>query len=217
MMPATVQINNLRFGFPGNEAFLKVERLAIEAGVPTALVGGNGSGKTTLLRLIHGLAAPQTGSIRLPSPSRTAMIFQQTRLLRLSAQRNLWLAGMLSGNSWTLSRTTAHDWLSRMGLDANANQRATTLSGGQQQRLAIARAMIKQPNVLLADEITASLDGEQTSLAESLLTEFCQPSGHEESPKILIFTSHDPSQVERLAKRVIRLNKGRIESDETLG
>jgi tungstate transport system ATP-binding protein len=212
-----IRIRDLKFSHRPHSPFIDIERLDIEPGVPTALVGGNGSGKTTLLRLIHGLIARQSGQIERPPQSEIAMISQQSRLLRLSSKNNLIVAALLSGRSLISANTIANDWLSKMGLQEQGAQMATSLSGGQQQRLAIARAMVKRPKVLLADEMTASLDAVHTRFVEAILTVFALPTdSNDYQAGTLVFTSHDTNQISRLARRVIRLNQGRIESDEPI-
>ena len=212
-----IRIRNLKFSHRPHTPFIDIERLDIEPGVPTALIGGNGSGKTTLLRLIHGLIACQSGHIERPPQSEIAMISQQSRLLRLSSKNNLIVAALLSGRSLTSANTIANDWLSKMALKEQGAQMATSLSGGQQQRLAIARAMVKRPKVLLADEMTASLDAVHTQFVEAILTVFALPTdSNDYQAGTLVFTSHDTNQISRLARRVIRLNQGRIESDEPI-
>jgi tungstate transport system ATP-binding protein len=212
-----IRIRDLKFSYRPHTPFIDIERLDIEPGVPTALVGGNGSGKTTLLRLIHGLIACQSGQIERPPQSEIAMISQQSRLLRLSSKNNLIVAALLSGRSLTSANTIANDWLSKMGLKEQGAQTATSLSGGQQQRLAIARAMVKRPKVLLADEMTASLDAMHTRFVEAILAVFALPTDSGSSQAgTLVFTSHDTDQISRLARRVIRLNQGKIESDEPI-
>ena len=212
-----IRIRDLKFSHRPHSPFINIERLDIEPGVPTALVGGNGSGKTTLLRLIHGLIACQSGQIERPPQSEIAMISQQSRLLRLNSKNNLIVAALLSGRSLISANTIANDWLSKMGLQEQGAQMATSLSGGQQQRLAIARAMVKRPKVLLADEMTASLDAVHTQFVEAILTVFALPTdSNDYQAGTLVFTSHDTNQISRLARRVIRLNQGRIESDEPI-
>ncbi|MEN9830119.1 MAG: hypothetical protein RLZZ409_857, partial [Pseudomonadota bacterium] len=186
-----------------------------EPGQPTALVGPNGSGKTTLLRLLHGLIRPRSGRILGLDSARTAMVFQQSRLLRMSCRHHLMLAGWLAEQPIGQLGPTADIWLNRVGLLQAAGQRATTLSGGQQQRLAIAQALLRQPQLLLLDEPTASLDAQQTPLMERLFQDFHQQQANGRLPS-LVFTSHDQHQVKRLAHREIRLEQGQMVSDQSL-
>ena len=210
-----IELIDLEYGVEPGSPTLQIEHLIIEPGQPTAIIGPNGSGKTTLLRLLHGLIKPRSGQTLGLAPSQTAMVFQQSRLLRMTCRHQLMLAGWLAGRSIGQLGQTADDWLDRVGLLQAARQRATTLSGGQQQRLAIAQAVLSQPKLLLLDEPTASLDTQQTPLMEGLFQDFSRQTANDEQPS-LVFTSHDQAQVQRLAKREIRLSQGRIVSDRLL-
>lgn len=210
-----IELIDLEYGVEPGSPTLQIEHLIIEPGQPTAIIGPNGSGKTTLLRLLHGLIKPRSGQTLGLAPSQTAMVFQQSRLLRMTCRHQLMLAGWLAGRSIGQLGQTADDWLDRVGLLQAARQRATTLSGGQQQRLAIAQALLSQPKLLLLDEPTASLDTQQTPLMEGLFQDFSRQTANDEQPS-LVFTSHDQAQVQRLAKREIRLSQGRIVSDRLL-
>ena len=210
-----IELIDLEYGVEPGSPTLQIEHLIIEPGQPTAIIGPNGSGKTTLLRLLHGLIKPRSGQTLGLAPSQTAMVFQQSRLLRMTCRHQLMLAGWLAGRSIGQLGQTADDWLDRVGLLQAARQRATTLSGGEQQRLAIAQALLSQPKLLLLDEPTASLDTQQTPLMEGLFQDFSRQTANDEQPS-LVFTSHDQAQVQRLAKREIRLSQGRIVSDRLL-
>jgi len=210
-----IELIDLEYGVDPGHSILRIEHLVIEPGQPTALVGPNGSGKTTLLRLLHGLIRPRSGRILGLDSARTAMVFQQSRLLRMSCRHHLMLAGWLAGQPIGQLGSTADVWLNRVGLRQADGQRATTLSGGQQQRLAIAQALLRQPKLLLLDEPTASLDAQQTPLMERLFRDLHQQQANGRLPS-LVFTSHDQHQVKRLANREIRLEQGQMVSDQSL-
>jgi tungstate transport system ATP-binding protein len=212
----TIIIDQLEYGTHPDQSILRIDHLVLQPGEPTALIGANGSGKTTLLRLLHGLITPRAGQITGSINGRTAMVFQQTRLLRISSRRQLMLAAWLSGRPFGQLGAIADEWLDRVGLTPAARQQATTLSGGQQQRLAIAQALLSQPSLLLLDEPTASLDVEQTPMMEALFTAFQTDTRPDQPKPMLIFTSHDGDQVTRLARRCIRLSGGRVVADERL-
>lgn len=210
-----IELVDVEYGVEPGLSILRIDHLVVEPGQPTALVGPNGSGKTTLLRLLHGLIRPRSGQILGLNPDRTAMVFQHSRLLRMSCRHQLMLAGWLGGRAIGELGQTADTWLGRVGLQQARRQRATTLSGGQQQRLAIAQALLSEPGLLLLDEPTASLDVQHTPLMERLFEEFHR--GHDKGQQpALVFTSHDEDQVKRLAKREIRLAQGQIASDRLL-
>ncbi len=180
--------------------------LCIRAGERVALVGANGSGKSTLLRCLAGLVRPDAGRlVRAPVP--LAMVFQRPFLLRASCQFNVALGLWLAGRPWRQARAQALPALARVGLQALSDRPAHRLSGGQQQRLALARAWALQPQVLLLDEPTASLDPTAKKEVEALLAGFAA------SGMTLVFASHNLGQVKRLASRVIYLEQGRVRLD----
>ena len=192
---------------------LKDVSLQIAAGERVALVGPNGSGKSTLLRTLHGLLTPASGTAVRHSQRRQAMLFQRPHLLRTSALANvalgLWLDRGL-GLSWSQARERALQAMARVGLSEVAMQGGRQLSGGQQQRLALARAWARQPDVLLLDEPTASLDPHAKREVEALIAEFAQGRGE---PLTLVWASHNLGQVKRIASRVVCLESGRVLAD----
>ena len=134
-------------------------------------------------------------------------------MLRLSALNNvalgLWL-DRARGLSWAAAKVLALQALERVGLQSVAQQNGRQLSGGQQQRLALARAWARQPDVLLLDEPTASLDPHAKREVEALMAEFaCAP----DRPLTLVWASHNLGQVKRLATRVIYLEFGQVMAD----
>ncbi|MDH5709139.1 MAG: ATP-binding cassette domain-containing protein, partial [Hylemonella sp.] len=190
--------------------------LNIMPGESVALVGANGSGKSTLLRLLHGLLRPAAGRCVVDGGVRQAMLFQRPFMLRTSAQNNVALALWLRGLRWRAAQQQALAALARVGLSEQARQPARTLSGGQQQRAALARAWALQPDVLLLDEPTASLDPHAKREVEQLIAEFAAGRGRDpqvERPVTLVFASHNLGQVKRLASRVIYLEHGRVHAD----
>lgn len=187
--------------------------LQIRAGERVALVGANGSGKSTLLRTLHGLLQPSQGRV-LPTPGvQQAMLFQRPHLLRLSALNNvalgLWL-DRARGLRWSQAKVLAMQALQRVGLQSVAQQNGRQLSGGQQQRLALARAWARQPDVLLLDEPTASLDPHAKREVEALMADFAKDQAR---PLTLVWASHNLGQVKRLATRVVYLEGGRVLAD----
>ncbi|MBE0474917.1 MAG: ATP-binding cassette domain-containing protein [Rhodoferax sp.] len=183
--------------------------LQIHAGERVALVGANGCGKSTLLRLLHGLTAPTAGQVLRAVGVRQAMLFQKPHLMRLSVQANITLGLWLQGSGWGQAKAQALAALAKVGLSELAQRNARQLSGGQQQRVAMARAWALQPQVLLLDEPTASLDPHAKREVETLIEAFA--SGPE--AMTLVFASHNLGQVKRLASRVIYLEHGCVQAD----
>jgi tungstate transport system ATP-binding protein len=180
--------------------------VVLHKGERLALIGANGSGKSSLLRVMHGLVKPTHGQRQLCSDCKQAMLFQRPHMLRASALHNVMLALWLQGTRWRDCRSLALAAMARVGLSDMAQRPANTLSGGQQQRLALARAWATQPDVLLLDEPTASLDPHAKREVEQLVTDWA-------AHHTLVFASHNLGQVKRLANRVIYMEHGRILAD----
>ncbi len=183
--------------------------LTIHTGERVALVGANGCGKSTLLRVLHGLAPVTAGQASCDPLARQAMVFQRPHLLRMPVQTNIALGLWLRGQSWAQAKAAALGALERVGLTELALRNACKLSVGQQQRVAMARACALDPQVLLLDEPTASLDPHAKREVEALMHEFAS-SG---AAPTLVFASHNLGQVKRLASRVIYLEHGQVLAD----
>jgi tungstate transport system ATP-binding protein len=183
--------------------------LAITPGAPTLIVGPNGAGKTTLLRLCMGLIAPSRGRVSWGGRSdstvaRRAILFQRPVMLRRTTAANVGYALAQAGvpRSQRAQRTGA--LLERVGLSDLAQRPARRLSGGEQQRLALARALARDPELLLLDEPTANLDPAATRSVEEIILMAAQ-SGIK-----IVMASHDLGQVRRLAGDVIFMVRGAL-------
>jgi len=187
--------------------------LHLRRGERVALVGSNGCGKSTLLRLLNGLVEPVDGRIVRAAGVRQALLFQRPHMLRTHACHQVALALWLGGQGWGAAVQHAGRALQRVGLAALAGRPARALSGGQQQRLALASAWGRQPDVLLLDEPTASLDPHAKHEVEALIAEFAAGPGADGIPLTLVFASHNLGQVKRLASRVLYLEQGRVLAD----
>ncbi|MCD6679372.1 MAG: ATP-binding cassette domain-containing protein [Burkholderiaceae bacterium] len=177
-----------------------------------ALVGPNGAGKTVLLRTIHGLLAPHEGEVHFEGRSRPggdlafagqALVFQHPSMFRGSALDNLLVVPGIAARAGE-RRERALAMLERVGLSDLAHAPALKLSGGERQRLAIARAWLMRPRLLLLDEPTASLDPSSTEHVEQLIREI-----RADGCRVLL-TSHNLGQVSRLADEVVFLHRGRV-------
>lgn len=206
-MSAVLSLKDVSVQFDTHMALHGVN-LQMKAGERVALVGANGSGKSTLLRVAHGLLKVSSGSVAVAPEVHQAMVFQRPHMLRTSVLRfvvwGLWLQGM----PWRDAHARAMQALERVGLQDMAERSARTLSGGQQQRLALARAWALNPNFVLLDEPTSSLDPHAKREVERLLAEWVASSNVS-----LLFSSHNLGQVKRLATRVIYLEAGRVLAD----
>src|SRR4051795_9292098 len=148
--------------------------LTIAPGAPTLIVGPNGAGKTSLLRLCMGLDAPTSGYIswggRADSAmARRAILFQRPVMLRRTTAANVAYALALAGIPRSKRAERVAALLERVGLSDLAQRPARRLSGGEQQRLALARALARDPQILLLDEPTASLDPAATKVIEDVV------------------------------------------------
>jgi tungstate transport system ATP-binding protein len=185
--------------------------LEITAGERVALVGANGSGKSTLLRLLQDLQAPAQGTVARHAGLRQAMLFQHPFLLRSSLRHNVALGLWLAGSTWAQAWRATPNALQRVELGHLRDRNARSLSVGQQQRAALAQAWARDPDVLLLDEPTASLDPHAKREVEALMEAFAAPRA--ERAMTLVFSSHNLGQVKRLASRVIYLEHGRVLAD----
>ena len=172
----------------------------IALGGVTALVGPNGAGKSVTLRVIDGLLRPDSGTVRIAA-RRRAFVFQRPALIRASAAANVALA--LRSLPRSAREARVRDALARVGLLDRAEDAATRFSGGEQQRLALARAWAVEPDLLLLDEPTASLDPKATDIVETLVAEMAREG------TTVVLVSHNLGQVARLAGTVIVLAAGR--------
>ena len=182
---------------------------SIASGERLALVGANGAGKSTLLRLLHGLLHPGAGRVDAQKGLRQAMLFQRPHMLRMRVDSQLALGLWLRGTPWQQARQRASATLVQFELQELAGRKAHTLSGGQQQRVAMAQAWALEPQMLLLDEPTASLDPHAKAEVESLLQAFSQSRPQAS----LVFASHNLGQVKRLATRVLYLERGHLLAD----
>jgi tungstate transport system ATP-binding protein len=176
----------------------------------TVILGPNGAGKSVLLRLCHGLLRPTHGEIRWGNLSvaeareQQAMTSQQPVLLRRTVTGNLLHVLRVKGVPRGERQSLVDAALEQAGLSDLGGRAARTLSGGQQQRLAIARAFVLKPKVLLLDEPTANLDPAAVRGVEELIDAIGAAG-----TKILM-TTHDIAQARRLAADVMFLNHGRL-------
>ena len=206
-MSAVLNLRDVSVQF-GAHLALQGINVSMQAGERVALVGANGSGKSTLLRVAHGLLKVSHGHVSVATDVTQAMAFQRPHMLRSSVLRFVVWGLWLQGTPWRDAHVRAMQALERVGLQDIAQRSARTLSGGQQQRLALARAWALQPNFVLLDEPTSSLDPHAKREVERLLAEWVAAA-----EVSLLFSSHNLGQVKRLATRVIYLEAGRVLAD----
>lgn len=189
----------------------------------TALFGESGAGKTTLVNAIAGLIRPQSGRISLdgevlfdqeqgvfiPAEARRfGYVFQEGRLLpHLSVRQNLRFAGWFRRDARPVAAEFDHV-VDLLGLGALLERRPATLSGGEKQRVAIGRALLSRPRLLLLDEPLASLDAARR---EEILMHLVRLRDEIVIP--MVFVSHVRAEVERLATRVLEVARGQVQEE----
>ena len=224
-----LEINNLKKTFEGGTEALRGVNLNVKKGEFLTILGPSGSGKTTLLRSINGLEKIEKGKIlfekeeindfSLPEvQKKTGMIFQDFNLVNnLSAINNV-LTGLLNSSSKFFSmfylftkeqKLKALQALETVGLLHKAYNRADELSGGQRQRVGIARAIIKRPILLLADEPVASLDPKAADLIMSLLKKI-----NKEYKITIVCNLHQVDLAMKYSDRIVGLLEGQIMFDQ---
>jgi tungstate transport system ATP-binding protein len=188
----------------GSKTIIEPLSLRLDAGPSTIVLGANGAGKSVLLRLMHGLLAPSSGTLRWSDAPRRkhAMVFQRPVMLRRSVLANVIYAIQAAGGE--PAEQTAIEALQEVGLGSLAHRPARVLSGGEQQRLALARAWALHPQVLFLDEPTANLDPSATREIEAIIRAF------DASGTKIIMSTHNLGQARRLGDEVLYLHQGRV-------
>ncbi|MEV0335152.1 ATP-binding cassette domain-containing protein [Nocardia sp. NPDC050717] len=203
--PVAVSITGLRKAF-GTKTVLDGVDLTIRRGEFVVLLGPSGTGKTTLLRLLTGLETPDAGEVLVP-PRRTT-VYQEPRLIPSKRV----LANVLVGLRRTRTQREAGlRALREVHLDGKAGQWPATLSGGEAQRAALARALVREPELLLLDEPFAALDALTRLRMQDLVGDLVA----RHRPAVLMVT-HDVDEAIRLADRVIILDHGRFAVDDVI-
>jgi sulfonate transport system ATP-binding protein len=203
--PATgpvVRLRGLRRGF-GEVTVLDGIDLDVGAGEFVALLGRSGSGKTTLLRALAGLDPEVGGDLR--TGGTPAVVFQEPRLL---PWRNV-VDNVAVGLRGDHPRERARRALAEVGLEGREDAWPRQLSGGQRQRVSLARALVREPDILLLDEPFSALDALTRASAQTLVNEIWQ----RHRPAVLLVT-HDVEEALVLADRVLLIEDGRLAHDE---
>ncbi|MFE6921722.1 ABC transporter ATP-binding protein [Nocardia sp. NPDC057663] len=203
--PVAVSITGLRKAF-GDKTVLDGVDLTIRRGEFVVLLGPSGTGKTTLLRLLTGLEVPDAGKVLVPA--RRTTVYQEPRLIPSKRV----LANVIVGLRRTKAQREAGlRALREVHLDGKAGQWPATLSGGEAQRAALARALVREPELLLLDEPFAALDALTRLQMQDLVGDLVA----RHRPAVLMVT-HDVDEAIRLADRVIILDHGRFAVDEVI-
>ncbi len=203
---------------------LKGINLDIERGETLAILGVSGAGKSTLLHILGTLDRPTEGSFLYDGVNifewdekkladfrnrKVGFVFQFHHLLpEFSSLENTMLPALIAGMTWAEARKKAEDILSEVGLTERMTHKPGELSGGEQQRVAVARALVMEPEMLLADEPTGNLDSETGTRIHEMLVNLNRKRGI-----TLIVVTHNQSLADRMA-RCIGLRDGLIVKDE---
>ena len=217
-----IQLLHVTRRYPRGGTALADVTLGIEAGEFVFLTGASGAGKTTLLRLLFREETPTEGRVLVHGRNLAEMseaevmayrrdvgfVFQDFRLLpERTVFENLGFVLRALGTPHARRKLMAHEALARVGLQHRLHAYPRELSGGEQQRIAIARALIDRPRLLLADEPTGSLDPE---LARSIMALFRELSSRGTT---MVVASHDRELIREMRQRTVVLERGRLVDD----
>jgi lipoprotein-releasing system ATP-binding protein len=219
-----LRVEGLSKVFRSGEAKLALfENLSfqVDKGTMLAIVGQSGAGKSTLLHILGALDRPSAGTVYCAKSQVDALseddaaefrnreigyVWQFHYLLpEFTALENVAMPLLARGEALFLAQEKASVWLRQVGLEARSQHRSGELSGGEQQRLALARALITQPQLLLADEPTGDLDGGTAEVVFDLLARL-----HREHQLTSLIATHNLAFARR-CHRVLRLDKGKME------
>ena len=214
-----VSFSSVAKRYPGGQEALKSVTFSIDAGELAFVTGRSGAGKSTLLKLIAAIERPTSGSVIVNGQNVGALkraavpylrrniglVFQDQKLLYdRSVFDNVMLPLAFSGLPPREAARRARAALDKVGLLAREKANPIQLSGGEQQRLAIARAVVNRPGILIGDEPTANLDAESAALILDVFVGFNQVG------VTVLIATHDQGLVGRYGRRVLRLEEGRI-------
>ena len=217
-----IQLFRVSKNYDGNVPALTDVTLKIEKGEFLFITGPSGAGKSTLLKILSGAEAPSSGSIiingrnylRIPGGEllrlrrRMGFVFQDSKLINSrSVLENVAISLKIKGEPPSEVKAKALKALSYVKLLHRANFRPLSLSGGEQQRVSLARALVKEPEILLADEPTGNLDPE---LADEVMEIFCEINARGAT---VIVATHDKALISKFNKRVVVIEHGRLISE----
>jgi cell division transport system ATP-binding protein len=205
--------------YPGGQEALKDVSFSLQPGELAFLIGRSGAGKSTLLKLIPAIERPTSGSVivggqnvgalkrgAIPYLRRNiGLVFQDQKLLYdRSVYENVMLPLTFSSHAPREAGRRARAAIDKVGLAGREKANPIELSGGEQQRIAIARAVVNRPSLLIADEPTANLDAESAARVLDIFVAFRQVG------VTVLIATHDLSLVERYAGKILRLEQGRV-------
>ena len=230
MTQTMIEANEIRMALgagAGRVEALKGINLSLAGGELTLLMGPSGSGKTTLLSVLGCMLSPTSGGVNIRGRAITGLdaeelaqvrrenigfVFQSYHLFpTLTAAENVRLSLDVRGDRSREARAKANQALATVGLAHKADSFPRALSGGEQQRVAVARAIVSDPSVILADEPTAALDSENGQAVMTVLAELAK-----DPSRAMFIVTHDP-RIMPFADRILRIEDGRIVDDQRGG
>jgi putative ABC transport system ATP-binding protein len=224
MNDSVVELSEVTRRFDADPPALDAVTVTVSRGEAVAVLGPSGSGKSTLLNLVAGLDRPSSGTVTVAGSridglgearlarfrrAHIGLVFQFFHLLdELTVLDNTMLPARLAGVPRPTALGRAEALLDRLGIGPLAHAYPARLSGGERQRVAVARALVNRPALLLADEPTGALDTTAGQDVRDLLLEL-----HRDEGQTIIMVTHDLSLAEACASRIVRLVDGRVAAD----
>ena len=225
-LPVLVEATDIVRRYPGANGVVAVRgaSVTVRSRDFVALMGPSGSGKTTFLGVLAGLDPPDQGEVRWKGEPMSSLSADERRVLRqrgvgvvfqsfgllpaLTALENVELPLRVNGVDLREGRDRAEDWLRRLGLETRMHNRTYELSAGQQQRVAVARALIAEPEIVMADEPIAEVDTENADVILEALWDVIRRDG------AVLAATHNPEAL-RYANRVVLFRDGVVEEEGT--
>jgi putative ABC transport system ATP-binding protein len=223
MAAPVIQLSDVSRRYDEGPPALDAVSLTIFAGEAVAILGPSGSGKSTLLNLVAGLDRPSSGAVTVDGVrvdelgeagsarfrrAKIGMVFQFFNLLDdLTVADNVMLPAQLAGMARGAAQRRAAELLGTLGIDRHARAYPGRLSGGERQRVAVARALMNRPAILLADEPTGALDTASGEEVRQLL------NGLHADGQTIVLVTHDLALAESCATRTVSLVDGRVAAD----
>ncbi|MFZ5966383.1 MAG: energy-coupling factor ABC transporter ATP-binding protein [Bacillota bacterium] len=204
-----IRIDHLKKTY-GSKNVVNIQGLEIEKGILLGIIGPNGAGKSTLIQLLGGLEEPTCGEIYYDGEKINekkvkdiTVVFQKPYLLRTTVFKNIAYPLIIRGYEKDIIEKMVSRMLEEMELVELKDRKAWTLSGGEAQKIALARALIYKPSLLLLDEPTANIDPSSMNLMERMIRK-----GNEEDGMTVIMVTHHIPQAKRLCSDLLFMNNG---------
>ena len=202
-----------------NKCVLDIDNLHIQKGQIIGIVGANGAGKSTLVKIIGGMEKASEGKLIYEGQhdfnkiyKEVTLVFQHPYLLATSVYNNIAYPLKIRKFKSSEIKNRVNALMQEMGIKNLAKQRSNTLSGGERQKVALARALIFNPSLLLLDEPTANIDPNSMTIMENMIKKVNKSKG-----TTIIIVTHNLAQAKRLCEKVIVMDKGKIVEEGEVG